>query len=85
MLFAAMQVEFSAQTVAAGHEKRASMQRTARGRGEHACTKPAPVALLMHVWSRAQKMPFLQSVDRRGIAAVMPQNIANNRNAFIFL
>jgi hypothetical protein len=32
----AIQVEFSAHAVSAGQEKRASMQRTARGRGEHA-------------------------------------------------
>ena len=45
----ATQLEFSPHVVDAGQEKRASMQRTAFGRGEHACTNPAPVALLMHV------------------------------------
>jgi hypothetical protein len=45
----ATQVEFSPHVVDAGQENRASMQRTAFGRGEHACTNPAPVALLMHV------------------------------------
>jgi len=41
--------ELSAHAKDAGHEKRASMQRTALKRGEHAYKRPAPVALLMHV------------------------------------
>ena len=69
VLSATMQVEFSAHAVAAGHENRASMQRTARGRGEHACTRPAPVALLMHVWSGAHEMPLPQLL--RGGAMVV--------------
>jgi hypothetical protein len=45
---------------AVGHENRASIQRTALGRGEHAYTKPAPVALLIHVCEEAHEIPFPQ-------------------------
>jgi hypothetical protein len=86
---ALIQVELSAHAVLAGHEKRASMQRTARGRGEHAYMRPAPVALLMHVWSGAQKMPLPQSLVLGitvGIAET-PQHIAATMNnaAFTFM
>jgi hypothetical protein len=43
-----------------GHEKRASIQRTAFGRGEHAYIIPAPVALLIHVCDEAHKIPLPQ-------------------------
>ena len=63
------------------------MQRTARGRGEHACTKPAPVALLMHVWSGAHEMPLPQSFPAgRGIADTLQTSIATmNNDAFTFI
>jgi uncharacterized membrane protein YdbT with pleckstrin-like domain len=73
---AVMQVAFSAHTVSAGHEKRASMQRTALGRGEHAYTMPAPVALLMHVCRGAHEMPLPQSFDRKGTADTLQTSIA---------
>jgi hypothetical protein len=73
---ALMQVAFSAHTVSAGHEKRASMQRMALGRGEHAYTMPAPVALLMHVCMGAHEMPLPQSFDRKGTADTLQTSIA---------
>jgi hypothetical protein len=86
---ALIQVELSAHAVLAGHEKRASMQRTARGRGEHAYRRPAPVALLMHVWSGAQKMPLPQSLvlgRMVGIAETLQTSIATmNNDAFTFI
>jgi hypothetical protein len=89
LALALIQVKLSAHAVAAGHEKRASMQRTARGRGEHACTIPAPVALLMHVWSGAQKMPLPQSLvlgRMVGIAETLQTSIATmNNDAFTFI
>jgi hypothetical protein len=60
-----------------GHEYRASMHRTALGKGEHAYTNPAPVALLIHVCDDVQKMPLPQSVLSRfgnGNAATIPNN-----------
>jgi hypothetical protein len=83
---ALMQVAFSAHTVSAGHEKRASMQRTALGRGEHAYTMPAPVALLMHVCRGAHEMPLPQSFDRKGTADTLQTSIATmNNDAFGFI
>jgi hypothetical protein len=86
---ALIQVELSAHAVLAGHEKRASMQRTARGSGEHAWIKPAPVALLMHVWSRAHEMPLPQLLvlgTMVGIADTLQTSIATmNNDAFIVL
>jgi hypothetical protein len=87
----AIQVEFSAHAVSAGHEKRASMQRTARGRGEHAWTNPAPVALLMHVCMGAHEMPFPQSLvvgTMVGIAwivliVLIELSSSTTRNAFM--
>jgi hypothetical protein len=88
VVLARIQVELSEHAVLAGHEKRASMQRTARGRGEHACTMPAPVALLMHVWSGAHEMPLPQSLlgITVGIAET-PQHITATMNnaAFTFM
>ena len=55
-----IQVELSEQKEFVGQEKRASMQRTALGRGEQAYTSPAPVELLMQVWELAQEIPFPQ-------------------------
>jgi hypothetical protein len=55
-----IQVELSEHKVCVGHEKRASMQRTALGRGEQAYTSPAPVALLIQVWELAHEIPFPQ-------------------------
>lgn len=55
-----IQVELSEQIDFVGHEKRASMQRTALGRCEQAYTSPAPVALLIQVWELAQDIPFPQ-------------------------
>jgi hypothetical protein len=43
----ATHVEFSAQVEYVGQEKRASMQRTALGRGEQAYNKPAPIAVAL--------------------------------------
>jgi hypothetical protein len=58
--FGDIHVELSEQIDFVGHEKRASMQRTALGRGEQAYTSPAPVALLIQVWELAQDIPFPQ-------------------------
>ena len=55
-----IQVELSEQIECVGQEKRASMQRTALGRGEQAYTNPAPVALLIQVCELAQDIPFPQ-------------------------
>jgi hypothetical protein len=89
LALALIQVELSAHAVLAGHEKRASMQRTARGRGEHAYRRPAPVALLMHVWRGAHEMPLPQSLvlgRMVGIAETLQTSIATiNNDAFTFM
>jgi len=75
-----IQVELSEHKLCVGHEKRASIQRTALGRGEQAYTNPAPVALLIQVWKLAQEIPFPQF---SGLGAIMgrafeaKKNIAN--------
>jgi len=73
-------VELSEQIEFVGHEKRASMQRTALGRGEQAYTSPAPVELLIQVWELAQEIPFPQFCglgEIIGRALEAKKNIAN--------
>ena len=53
-----MHFKSSTQLDEAGHEKRASIQRTALGRGEQAYTNPAPVELLIHVCNEAHEIPL---------------------------
>jgi hypothetical protein len=77
-----IQVELSEQKECVGHEKRASMQRTALERGEQANTSPAPVALLIQVWELAQEIPFPQfsglgEIIGRAITLEAKKNIAN--------
>jgi hypothetical protein len=75
-----IQVELSEQIEFVGHEKRASMQRTALGRGEQAYTSPAPVALLIQVWELAQEIPLPQfsGLDAIiGMALEAKKNMAN--------
>ena len=77
-----IQVELSEQKEFVGQEKRASMQRTALGRGEQAYINPAPVALLIQVWELAQEIPFPQfcglgAIIGRAITLEAKKNIAN--------
>ena len=77
-----IQVELSEQKEYVGHEKRASMQQTALGRGEQAYINPAPVALLIQVWELAQEIPFPQfsglgAIIGRAITLEAKKNIAN--------
>jgi hypothetical protein len=70
-------VELSEQIEFVGHEKRASMQRTALGRGEQAYTSPAPVALLMQVCKLAQDIPFPQFC---GLGVIIGRALAAKKN-----
>jgi hypothetical protein len=70
-------VELSEQIEFVGHEKRASMQRTALGRGEQAYTSPAPVALLIQVWELAQEIPFPQFC---GLGAIIGRALEAKKN-----
>jgi hypothetical protein len=73
-------VELSEQIEFVGHEKRASMQRTALGSGEQAYINPAPVALLIQVWELVQDIPFPQFCglgEIIGRALEAKKNIAN--------
>ena len=77
-----IQVELSEQKEYVGHEKRASMQQTALGRGEQAYINPATVALLIQVWELAQEIPFPQfsglgAIIGRAITLEAKKNIAN--------
>jgi hypothetical protein len=70
-------VELSEQIEFVGHEKRASMQRTALGRGEQAYTSPAPVALLIQVCELAQDIPFPQFC---GLGAIIGRALEAKKN-----
>ncbi len=70
-------VELSEQIDFVGHEKRASMQRTALGRGEQAYINPAPVALLMQVCELAQDIPFPQFC---GLGVIIGRALAAKKN-----
>jgi hypothetical protein len=82
LLLGDIQVELSEQNECVGHEKRASMQRTALGSGEQAYISPAPVALLIQVWELAHEIPFPQfcglgAIIGRAITLEAKKNIAN--------
>jgi len=62
----------------AGQDTRASMQRTALGRGEQANNLPAPVVLLMQVCPEAQERPLPQSMPA---GAMVGNALATQRKA----
>jgi len=72
-----IQVELSEHKVCVGHEKRASMQRTALGSGEQAYINPAPVALLIHVCDPTQDIPFPQFC---GLGAIIGRALEAKKN-----
>jgi hypothetical protein len=84
-----MHVKCSPHVEEAGHEKRASIHRTASGRGEQAYINPAPVILLIHVCKWAHEIPLPQFWPAIGakiaLTPVPRMQSANAKNAKSFI